>query len=101
MPKSEIAGLMTQRAEAVSAEIQALLAGLGARTQGAILADLVSMWLAGHVDRSELGQPIEDGRPLSWRIRADKLDEFIALVRVLVPESEKQMMHGVTPQGRA
>jgi len=95
-----IAELMTQRAEQVSGEMQALLHGLGVRTQGAILADLVSMWLAGQFDRSELDRPIGSDRPLTAQARAEAFEEFIALVRDLVPESEKQIMRRVEPKGR-
>jgi len=35
--------------EAILEQIRPLLAGLGSVLQGAVLAELVSMWLAGHL----------------------------------------------------
>jgi hypothetical protein len=101
MPDNPIAELMTQTAERVSMEIHGLLHGLGVRTQGAILADLVSLWLAGQFEHSEVGLPLGSDRPLTAQVRAEALDEFVTLVRDLVPESEKQMMQNVEPEGRA
>jgi hypothetical protein len=101
MNAKPIAELMTQRAEQVSAEIQGLLHGLGVRTQGAILADLVSLWLAGQFEASELDRPLGSDRPLTAELRSEALLEFVELVTALVPESEKQLMRKVEPKGRA
>jgi hypothetical protein len=100
MPDDPIAELMTKRAEQVSREIHGLLHGLGVRTQGAILADLVSLWLAGQIVQSELGQPLDGDRPLTAAHRAHVFGEWVELVSDLVPESEKQMLHNVEPEGR-
>lgn len=70
----------------VSGKIQPLLKGRVAQVQSGVLADLLSLWLAGHwppVAREEL------------------LDEFVKLVRDLVPESEKQLFGAAGhPAGR-
>lgn len=96
---NEMAELMTQRAEQVSHEVQLLMKGLGARTQGAILADLVSLWVAGHFERSELGKPPKE-RKRTQQVRAEILIEWYALMMSLVPESEKEILARVEPQGR-
>jgi hypothetical protein len=90
-----IAELMTLRAEQVSLEIQGLLHGLGMATQGIILADLLSMWLAGQFDISEVGR----GGPLTAELRTEALRDLIKLVNELLPESEKQLLRNVTPKG--
>jgi hypothetical protein len=99
MNRDPIAELMTLRAEAASAEIQTLLHGLGMRTQGAVLADLTSMWLAGQFEAGEIGLPIGSDRPLTAAVREMALVEFIELVRLLVPESEKQILQNIEPEG--
>jgi hypothetical protein len=97
--KDPLAELMTQRVEDVSRQIQELLHGLGNRTQGAILADLVSLWIAGHWDPDELRAG--DAGRATFKVRAQALQEWHNLVIKLLPESEKEMMRRITPKGRA
>jgi hypothetical protein len=62
--------------EQISRRIQPMLKGRPAYVQSGILADLLSLWLAGH-----------------WppEVREELLKLFIELVRDLVPESEKEL----------
>jgi hypothetical protein len=80
-----------REAEALSMRMRPFLAGKSPAVQSAVLADLLSIWLAG--------------------IRPDLREEFfqghIALVRDLVPESEKEFFgaggwrpHGNWPETR-
>jgi hypothetical protein len=57
-------------------EIRPLLAGRDASVQGAVLADLLAMWLAGHV---QLGEP-----EATKRIRARMLETHIVGVKALI-----------------
>jgi hypothetical protein len=75
----------------VSKEIQKLLRGLGPETQGAVLADLLSLWLAGHF---VAGRPAQTSE-----LREALLIEHITTVRKLVPESEKEIMVKIEPKG--
>lgn len=59
-----------------SADIRPLLAGLGPLKQGAILADLVSIWVAGHL-------PAES--------RQEVFDLWCATMWELVPLSEAEI----------
>jgi len=87
----DVAELMTRRAEQVSKQIQPMLAGLGPYIQGAILADLVSLWVAGHIHQDELLLPQDGDRPLTDQARAEVFDEWIGMVRKLVPASEQEI----------
>lgn len=78
------------RVEAVSNLIKPYLAGLGAEVQGAVLADLVAIHLAGHI---AVGDPTE-----TERLRAELLSVFLDAVRDLVVVHEKRI-HG-DPQPR-
>jgi CRP-like cAMP-binding protein len=78
-------------AEAVSKEIQKLLRGLGPKIQGAVLADLLSLWLAGHFVARKPAQTSE--------LREALLIEHITTVRKLVSESEKEIIAKIEPEG--
>jgi hypothetical protein len=62
--------------ELISKQMQPLLKGRPSAVQSAVLADLLSLWLAGH-----------------WPPAARKmlLADFVKLVLDLVPENEKQL----------
>ena len=62
--------------EHISKQIQPLLKGRPAHVQSGVLADLLSLWLAGH-----------------WppEYRQHLLDQFVDLVHDLVPESEREL----------
>jgi hypothetical protein len=59
--------------EAIVEQIRPLLAGHDAAIQGAVLADLLAMWLAGHV-----GESAEQAREIL-------LHNNIEMVRKLIP----------------
>jgi hypothetical protein len=61
--------------ERLSHDIGRLLYGKGPDMQGAVLADLCSMWVAGHA-------PV---------VRDELMEMHFKAIRELVPESEKQM----------
>jgi hypothetical protein len=65
----------TERAMTMSRSIQPMLAGLGPDIQGAVLADLVSLYFAGH----------------NPEIREKSIDLWIETMRELIPESEKEI----------
>ena len=70
----------TTQAEEVEALVNAvrpLFAGKPTGIQGAALADLLAIWLAGHV--------IRDDPAATERIRADVLEAHLIAVRALVP----------------
>lgn len=60
---------------AISQRIKPILAGSGSGVQGGVLADLVSLWLAGHHPD----------------LREGMLIEFVRLTRELIPPSEKEI----------
>lgn len=77
---------MTARTEQLCREIQPFLAGEGAGVQGAVLADLVAMWLAGHVvldDNRKIDRDATDAA------RNAALDQWFDLVRGLTVMNEK------------
>lgn len=62
-------------AEAIVASIKPMLAGRSAPVQGAVLADLLSLWIAGHHPK----------------LRKEILAAHVATVINLVPYSEKEI----------
>ena len=64
-----------KRALSVSRRIQSELAGLGPDVQGAALADLVSLFFAGH-------NPV---------VREEAIANWTKAMRELIPESEKEI----------
>ena len=71
--------------ERLSMAIRPILAGHPPELQGAVLGELVSMFIAGHHPQ----------------LRDMVLDEHIRLVRNLIPESEKEIIrqYGSKPEG--
>jgi hypothetical protein len=69
--------------ERVSKRIRPLLAGHTPQVQGAVLADLVSVFIAGH-------------HPA---MREEVLAMHLDLVRKLVPETEKEIFPDGLPEG--
>jgi hypothetical protein len=65
--------------EALVAAVRPLFAGKSPQVQGAALADLLAMWLAGHVDRDD---PAGKNSAL---IREQMLEAHLIAVRALVP----------------
>ena len=76
----------------VSRAIQPFLNGLGAEIQGAVLADLLSLWLAGHIASTP---------EATAALRDDILVHHIAAVCDLIPVSEQQILAKTPPAGSA
>lgn len=76
---SDFAREVTARFES----IRPLLAGAGPKVQGAVLGDLVALWLAGHL---VVGDPAATAE-----LRKDMLDELVGLVEKLVPVNAAQL----------
>lgn len=68
----------------MSIELQMMLSGRGPLVQGAALADLVSLFFAGH----------------NPAIREEVIGNWINAMRKLIPASERQIagMHGGLPE---
>jgi hypothetical protein len=81
------------QARAIVLQIKPLLAGIPSEIQGAVLADLLSLWLAGHLAP---GNPVETDK-----FRAFLLDNHIAAVRALIPSSEQELLEGLQTDGKA
>lgn len=60
--------------------IRPMLAGIDPELQGAILANLVAMWLAGHRQKGPDGRLIP-----ATEFRDDLLHQLVALVEQLIP----------------
>jgi hypothetical protein len=61
------------------------LAGIGPDMQGAILADLVATWLAGHM------VPARVDDPAAGELREKILADWLEIVRRLVPINERMI----------
>lgn len=70
----------------LSRKIQPLLRGQDPAVQGGVLADLLSIWLAGHIVPSD--------PEMTDKIRREVLELHVATVVELVPESEQQIFGG-------
>jgi hypothetical protein len=77
----------TEEIRAISKRVAEVLAGHPAEVQGAVLADLLAMWLAGH------HSPGDEDWTRQWR--ADLLAMHCSMVRLLVPVNAR--MIGTTP----
>jgi hypothetical protein len=81
------------QARAVVQQIRPLLAGLRSESQGAILADLLSLWLAGHL--------VPGSQEETDELRTLLLDNHIEAVRALIPSSEQEILEGMSTEGKA
>jgi hypothetical protein len=79
IPSDEAATLAMQ----ISAKIKSLLAGLEPGVQSAILANLTSLWLAGHFAPTK-----KQTRQLRERLLAD----HVQLIRDLIKPSEAELL---------
>ena len=68
---------LAKEVEALVNAVRPLFAGKSAGVQGAALADLLAMWLAGHV--------IREDSEASARLREQMLEAHLIAVRALVP----------------
>jgi hypothetical protein len=73
------------RAEEVSRQIEPLLAGLGPDVQGAILANLTAMWLAGHMAEDH------DDHAMTATVRMKILQLHMEAVCSLIAPSEREL----------
>ena len=73
----------TTRVETLSNRIKPLLAGHEPEVQGAALADLVSIFFAGH-------------HPA---LREESIELWVETMRDLIPESEKEIFPNGKPEG--
>ena len=62
-------------------DISSLLAGKPPQVQGAVLADLLARWLAGHIDL--------DSSSKTDKLREEILREHLDVIRKLVPVNAK------------
>jgi hypothetical protein len=69
--------------ERVVAKIRPLLTGRPSRVQGAILADLVATWLAGHFGPDDV---------VTSKLREELLDLHVETVRQLIPPNERMIL---------
>lgn len=76
--------------EAVSRQIYPLLHGQNPLLVGAVLIDLVSMWLAGHVSVAESGNE-EESLKYTRELRQQLLSDFIIAVEAMVPVNAKEI----------
>lgn len=70
-------------------QIRPILHGRGEMIQGAVLADLLAMWLAGHVG------------PDAEALRAELLAMHIDAVRKLIPVNEVMLLQSLRAAGHA
>lgn len=87
------------RAEAILMRIRPLLTDQSSDMQCAVLADLVSRWLAGNAVLVEGGDAID--REATTELRERFLNIFVALARDLVPLAEKEMLQHPPDAGHA
>ena len=71
--------------------IMPLLAGKPVPVQGAALADLLSIWLAGHLAATPAA---------TERWRAELLEHHLSVVRRLIPENERAILRRVAERAR-
>jgi hypothetical protein len=86
----EAAGALALR---VSKHIQPLLRGLPSEVQGAALADLLSLWLAGHFVAGSTDE--------TAMLREAVLAEHIECVRGMIPSSEAEIILKMPAEGHA
>jgi uncharacterized membrane protein YfbV (UPF0208 family) len=76
----------------VSQAVQQHLVGLGPQLQGAVLADLLALWLAGHM---------AEGEKRTAQLREQMLAMHLDVVRKLVKPSEQMLLTRMKSMGRA
>jgi hypothetical protein len=85
---TKISKEMATRSQRISLEIQPMLRGQGHMVQGAVLADLVAIWLA-----SVQGSDAE-------RVRKELLEQWLETVHKLISPSEQQILERTASEGR-
>jgi hypothetical protein len=81
------------KARELTLQVRPLLAGFPSEIQGAVLADLLSLWLAGHL--------VPGNREETDSLRAFLLNQHIDAVRSLIPSSEAEILEGLPAEGEA
>ena len=89
--KDIAARLLTGQAHDVSEQVQTVLAGKGPLVAGAVLADVVSLWIAGHVMVNDNDPSPENTLKETRELRQHLLTDFIIAVESLIPISAKQI----------
>lgn len=84
---------LADRSAKLVERIKPFLRGQGGAVQSAALADLVSMWLAGHVIMEEVDSA---ERPHTDAVREAVLNDFVALVRKLTPINEQIILEKIS-----
>jgi hypothetical protein len=75
--------------EMIVSTISPVLRGFAPEIQGAVLADLLALWLAGHMG------------PDAEALRDELLEEHIKTVRELIPINEKIVLERMQTEGSA
>jgi hypothetical protein len=83
---------MAFRTRTIAKMIGPLLKGLGPELQGAVLADLVSMWVAGFVAHGS--------RAETAKLRRELVEDWVKLVWRLVEPSEREILANIEPENR-
>lgn len=81
------------QARALTLQVKSMLAGLPSEIQGAVLADLLSLWLAGHL--------VPGKREETDKLREFLIEQHVLAVRSLIPSSEAEILEGVPAEGNA
>jgi hypothetical protein len=80
-----------KQAQAIKRQIRPHLAGLPSEVQGAILADLLSLWLAGHI--------VPGNRRETDSLRSVLLRQHVKAVREMIPSSEAEILGNLPVAG--
>ena len=86
------------RALSLRYKIMPILEGHGPDVQGAVLADLLSLWLAGQIVLDDNGGI---DREQTVKMREDMLALHIEHVRLMLPSSEAEVLHKLKTAGNA
>ena len=78
----------SRQVEAIVEAVRPLLSGFSPDIQGAVLADLTAMWLAGHVG------------PGARALREELLEIHVKMIHDLIEPNEKQILARCQSQGR-
>jgi len=89
----KLAGELATHVMKISQEVQALLHGHGMMIQGAVLADLLSLWLAG--------QLVPGDEEATKQVREAALQQHMNVVRDMIPSSEREILERMHPEGSA
>lgn len=92
-PEQDLAEARAFTCEALSNAIKNVLTGFPAPIQGAVLANLTSLWLAGH--------RVVGDREATAAVRDDMLRRHVEAVCDMIPASEAEILAGVEVQGTA